>query len=86
MVAPHNQPQQQSVTKDQRTGKQRRLVREVRQLLSTLMLEPDTILADEDIVGRTPRLELAKDQIVRSAVVLKYVLMDEFLSAVVCWY
>lgn len=50
------------------------------------MLEADAILADEDIAGRTPRLEFAKDQIIRSAVVLKYVLMDEFLSAIVCWH
>jgi hypothetical protein len=68
------------------TGKQRRLIREIRQLLSTLMLEPDAIIADEDLAGRTPRLELAKDQLVRSAVILKYVLMDEYLSAVVCWH
>ena len=68
------------------TRKQRRLVAEVRQLLSTLMLDPDTIIADEDVDGRTPRLELAKDQIVRSAVVSKYVLVDELLSAVICWH
>jgi hypothetical protein len=49
------------------------------------MLEPDAIMADEDLAGRTPRLEIAKDHIIRSTVVLKYVLMDEFLSAIVCW-
>lgn len=74
------------MAKAQLTGKQRRLVREVKQLLSTLMLEPDAIMADEELAGRTPRLELAKDQIIRSALVLKYALMDEFLSAVVCWH
>lgn len=68
------------------TAKQRHLVGEVRQLLSTLMLDPDAIIADEDVVGRTPRLELAKDQIIRSAVILKYALMDEFLSAIICWH
>lgn len=50
------------------------------------MLDPDAIIADEDVDGRTPRLELAKDQIIRSAVILKYVLMDEYLSAVICWH
>lgn len=74
------------MARTQLTGRQRRLVREIRQLLSTLMLEPDAILAVEDLGGRTPRLELAKDQIIRSAVVLKYVLMDEFLSGIVCWH
>jgi hypothetical protein len=68
------------------TGKQRRLVAELRQLLSTLMLDPDAIIADEDVDGRTPRLELAKDQIIRSSVILKYVLTDELLSAVICWH
>lgn len=68
------------------TAKQRHLVGELRQLLSTLMLDPDVIIADEDFEGRTPRLELAKDQIIRSAVILKYVLMDEFLSAIICWH
>jgi len=74
------------VAKAKLTAKQRHLVGELRQLLSTLMLDPDVIIADEDVDGRTPRLELAKDQIIRSAVILKYVLMDEFLSAVICWH
>ena len=68
------------------TAKQRRLVGELRELLATLMLDPRCIVADEDVDGRTPRLELAKDQVMRSAVVLKYILMDEFLSAVICWH
>ena len=68
------------------TAKQHRLVGEVQQLLATLMLDPEAIIADEDVAGRTPRLELAKDQIIRSAVILKYVLMDEFLSAIICWH
>jgi hypothetical protein len=46
------------------TANQRRLVAELRQLLATLMLDPDTIIANEDVDGRTPRLELAKDQII----------------------
>jgi len=50
------------------------------------MLDPEAVVADEDVDGRTPRLELAKDQIIRSAIIQKYVLLDEFLSAVVCWH
>jgi hypothetical protein len=46
------------------TANQRWLVAELRQLLATLMLDPDTIIANEDVDGRTPRLELAKDQII----------------------
>jgi hypothetical protein len=74
------------VARTKLTGKQRQLVGELRQLLSILVLDPDAIIADEDVEGRTPRLELAKDQIIRSAVILKYVLMEEFLSAVICWH
>jgi hypothetical protein len=43
-------------------------------------------MADDDSGGRTTRLELAKNQLIRSEVILKYVLMDEFLSAIICWY
>ena len=68
------------------TGTQRRLVAELRHLLSTLMLDPDAIVADPDAKARTVLLELAKDQVVRSAVLWKYVLMDEHLSAVICWH
>jgi len=46
------------------TANQRWLVAELRQLLATLMLDPDTIIANEDVDGRTSRLELAKDQII----------------------
>ena len=68
------------------TANQRRLVAELKHLLATLMLDPEAVVADEDVDGRTPRLELAKDQIIRSAIIQKYVLLDEFLSAVVCWH
>jgi hypothetical protein len=68
------------------TVKQRRLVAELKHSLATLMLDPDTIVADEDADGRTPRLELARDQIIRSEIVQRYVLMDEFLSAIMCWH
>jgi hypothetical protein len=67
------------------TAKQRRLVAELKGLLASLMLDPEAILADEDVDGRTPRLELARDQLIRSEVVQRYVLMDEFLSAIICW-
>jgi hypothetical protein len=74
------------VAKPKLTKKQRQLVAELRHLLSTLMLDPANIVTDSDPEARTTYLELAKDQIIRSAVILKYVLMDEFLSAVVCWH
>jgi hypothetical protein len=68
------------------TKKQRRLAAEVGDLISTLGLDPDEILAEAEPEARTPYLELAKDQLIRSAVILKYVLMDELLSAIICWH
>jgi hypothetical protein len=74
------------MAKPRLTKKQRQLVTEVDHLTSTLGLDCDEIVADADPEARTPLLELAKDQLTRSAVILKYVLMDELLSAVVCWH
>lgn len=68
------------------TKKQRALVTELKELISGLDLSPDEIAEEADPDARTTYLEIAKDQIVRSAVVLKYVLMDEFLSAIMCWH
>jgi hypothetical protein len=68
------------------TKKQRELVADLKHLVSNLTLDPDEIVAEADPEARTPYLELARDQITRSSVVLKYVLMDEFLSAVICWH
>lgn len=69
------------------TKKQKDLVEEIGYLTSILGLDPDDIIDDiSDPKARTTFLELAKDQIIRSAVILKYVWMDEFLNAVICWY
>jgi hypothetical protein len=73
------------MAKSKLTKKQRKLVAELRYLLSTLALDPVAIIANDDPEAWTTRLELAKDQIIRSAVILKYVLIDEFLSAAICW-
>jgi len=72
--------------KSRLTKKQRDLVAEVQHLISSIGLDPAQVVSEADPESRTPYLELAKDQIIRSAVILKYVLMDEFLSAVICWH
>jgi len=74
------------VTQARLTSKQRRLVDEVKRLLAGQMLDPDVIVAEADPAARTTYLELAKLQIVRGAVILNYVLMDELLSAIICWH
>jgi hypothetical protein len=68
------------------TKKQRALMAEISHIMSSLGLDCSQIMEDDDLGGRTTRLELAKNQIIRSEVILKYVLMDEFLSAIICWY
>ena len=65
--------------------KQRKLVAELRYLLSILALDPTAIIASDDPEAWTTRFELAKDQIIRSAIIVKYVLIDEFLSMAICW-
>lgn len=74
------------MAKPRLTRKQRVLVAEVKELLSTLRLNADEIVANADSNARTTYLELAKDQLIRGEVVRKYVLMDEFLSATICWH
>jgi hypothetical protein len=74
------------MAKPRLTKKQRELAAEVKHLTSTLGLDCDEIIADAVPEARMPLLELAKDQLTRSAIILKYVLMDEFLSAIVCWH
>jgi hypothetical protein len=68
------------------TKKQGELATELRHLLSTLGLDPAAIMSDNDPRAWTPSFVLAKNQIIRSAIILKYVLMDEFLSAAICWH
>jgi hypothetical protein len=67
------------------TKKQRELAVEVGSLF-ILSLDPGEIATDHDAEGRTTYLKLAKDQIIRSAIVLKYLLMDELLNAIICWH
>jgi hypothetical protein len=68
------------------TRRQRVLVTELKELVSRLGLDADEIAENAEPEARAAYLQLAKDQIIRSAVILKYVLMDEFLSAIMCWH
>jgi len=68
------------------TPKQRALITEVKGLMSRLYLDPDELATLKDSGERTTRLELAKRQIVSGAIILDYVLMDEFLTCVMCWH
>lgn len=78
--------EKRDVLKPRLTKKQREIVSELRHLTSTLGLDFDKIVTEADPEARTTLLELARNQLTRSAVILKYVLMDEFLSAIICWH
>ncbi len=80
------QPSERQAPKPKLTKKQQSLAAELEHLLSVLGLDPAEIVAESDSKTRTMYLELAKDQMIRSAVILKYVLMDEFLSGIICWH
>ena len=68
------------------TKKQRALATDLKDLMARLRLDPDQIVDKAEPDARTTYLKLARDQIIRSAIILKYVLMDEHLSAVMCWH
>jgi hypothetical protein len=68
------------------TRKQRRLVTDFKELIAAIGLDLDRITAEPETGLRTTLLELAKDKIIRSAVVIAYVLIDESLSVIVSWH
>src|SRR5437870_13880593 len=68
------------------TEKQRRLVKELDALTTRLALNYKDIAKNFDPELRTTALASVKDQLIRSAVILDYVLADEFVSSLVAWY
>lgn len=69
----------------QLTGHQIQLKNELREIGSLLQIDYDNI-AEYDPEERTPRLKLMMNQLIRSEVIVKYVLIDEELSVAICHY
>lgn len=65
------------------TKKQRDLVRELREIYDLLCIDFYDIGA-YDKEERTVRLELMRNMVVRAEVIMKYVLVDEFLNGELC--
>ena len=65
------------------TQKQRRLMRELDELMALLKLDYRNALGVEREL-RTVSLEATRNQLIRSAVILKYTLADEYLSNAIC--
>ena len=64
------------------TPKQRRLRTEIEKIASIVSMDHWNIEGYEH--ARTPFLELMKDKLVRSEVILKYTLLDEYLTDIIC--
>lgn len=73
------------MTQDRLTKKQQDLIRELDELTSLLGLDYRDI-RNIEMEFRTPALKIMKDQMIRSAVILKYCLIDELLSGIICGY
>jgi len=64
---------------------QRRLARELSEIAGRFFLTVDSIV-EQDPASWTPRLRLAKDQLVRSQVIMSYTLVDELLNGRIAVY
>ena len=65
------------------TTKQRRLLVEIEQIAVASAMDHWNI-ADYDEEQRTIRLQMMKEQLVRSVIVMKYTFIDELLSNIIC--
>jgi hypothetical protein len=68
--------------RDRLTPKQQRLRREIEDIASIMAMDHWNIL-NYDAEARTTRLELAKNRLVRGDIIIKYTLIDEFLTVII---
>jgi len=70
---------------DRLTKRQGVLKREIDEIVDLMGIEFDDVgfIRRE---WRTPHLQRVKDHLIRSAVVLDYVLIDEYLDSLICYY
>jgi hypothetical protein len=68
--------------RDRLTPKQQRLQREIEDIASIMAMDHWNIL-DYDPEARTTRLDLMKNRLVRSDIIIKYTLIDEFLTVII---
>src|SRR5262249_7777171 len=67
------------------TAKQRRLIVEFEEIAASIKMDYWNIL-DYVEEGRTVILQLMKQQLVRSEIITRYTLLDEFLTSIICHY
>jgi hypothetical protein len=67
------------------TPKQRRLINEIKEISASIQMDYWNILEYRED-GRTVILEMMKQQLIRSEIIMKYTLIDEFLSVIISHY
>jgi hypothetical protein len=67
------------------TAKQRRLRREIEDIAAMLRMDHWNIEQFEPD-ERTTMLEVMKNSLIRGEIVLRYTLIDEYLTAIICYY
>ena len=67
------------------TPTQRRLIKELDEIVELFGLDY-TKIHEAEKEARIPYLKLAKDQYIRSQVIMAYVVIDEFLGSAICRY
>lgn len=72
-------------SKPKLTPKQRRLIAEIEDIAAAIQMDYWNI-ADYDEDGRTYILEVMKQQLIRSQIIMSYTLIDEFLSVIICHF
>jgi hypothetical protein len=68
------------------TKKQRLLLKQLKDLMYRVRLDITDLASESNPEMRTVYLEAAKNKIIRSEVIMRYVLMDEFLTDIICHY
>ncbi len=68
------------------TGHQRRLLKEIKHIANIAKVDYPQIAKAYEPDERTMILHLMKDKIIRGDVILKYTLIDEFLTDIICDY
>ena len=68
-------------------SKQKRLLREIKEITKNDYLDPQKIIDDaDDNEEANIRLELAKDRLIRIVIISDYVLVNEQLDTIICNY
>ena len=67
------------------TAKQRRLIAEFEEIAAAARIDYWNIL-DYEEDARTPILQIMKQQLIRGEIIMRYTLIDEFLSVIMCRY